>query len=229
MFTLASEEVYKDGQVIITEGSSGDWVYVILSGAVEISKKIEGRTVVIERLGEGEVFGELGFLGAVKRTATARAVGETVLGIVDRATLDMEFNKLSTEFRAILSAIVKRFQKMVSRISESERRVEPRQVRTLSLTFKDKGAFIRAYTANINQKGLFIKTDHPLPEGDTFQLKLNLPGLEDALIIKSEVVWVRRPGTDSTSGPPGMGIRFLEMEEKARRNLALYLQQGGSP
>ncbi|MBW1667663.1 MAG: cyclic nucleotide-binding domain-containing protein, partial [Deltaproteobacteria bacterium] len=48
MFTLASEETYEDGQVIIKEGSAGDWVYVILSGAVEISRTIGGRRFVVE-------------------------------------------------------------------------------------------------------------------------------------------------------------------------------------
>jgi len=40
MYHIASEETYKDGQVILEEGSSGDWVYVVLSGSVEISKTI---------------------------------------------------------------------------------------------------------------------------------------------------------------------------------------------
>jgi len=39
MFQTAIEEKYTDGQIIFKEGSSGDWIYVIESGAVEISKK----------------------------------------------------------------------------------------------------------------------------------------------------------------------------------------------
>ena len=129
MFVLASEESYKDGQVIIKEGNPGDWVYVILSGTVEISKMADGKKVVLERLQKGEVFGELSFLGGVKRTATATAVGQTQLGLIDRAALDAEFNKLSSDFRAILSAIVGRFQKMIDGISDSIYRSEPRMKR----------------------------------------------------------------------------------------------------
>ena len=43
MFNIASEETYQDGQVIIKEGTTGDWVYVVLSGSVEISKTVEGK------------------------------------------------------------------------------------------------------------------------------------------------------------------------------------------
>lgn len=224
MFTFASEEIYADGQTIISEGSPGDWVYVIISGTVEITKNVEGRTVVIETLGEGEVFGELGFLGAVKRTATARAMGDTVLGIVDRATLDAEFNKLSSDFRAILSAIVKRFQKMVTRISDSSQRMESRIPKTLSLTYKDKSAFIKAYTSNISNKGLFIKTEKPLGKGEEFLLRLQLPGLSNPLKIKCEVIWSRQSGDMEGAGPSGMGIRFTEMSEGDRRIIAQYMQ-----
>ena len=55
MFNIASEETYQDGQIIIKEGTSGDWVYVILSGTVEISKTVRGKEFVIELLQPNEV------------------------------------------------------------------------------------------------------------------------------------------------------------------------------
>ena len=113
MFYIASEETYQDGQIIFEEGSSGDWIYVILSGGVEISKNVGGKKVVVKRLLPEEVFGELSFLGNVERTATARAMGETVIGVVDREFIGQEYNKLSPEFRAILEAVVKRLRETV--------------------------------------------------------------------------------------------------------------------
>ena len=114
-YHIASEETYKDGQTIIEEGSSGDWVYVVLSGSVEISKEIGGRKFIITVLEQGQVFGELGYLGAIKRTATARSIGETTIGVIDRSFLDQEFNKLSGPFRGILVAVVKRFRNLIER------------------------------------------------------------------------------------------------------------------
>jgi len=118
MFTLASEETYQDGQVIFKEGSSGDWVYVIISGSVEISKTVNGEKFVVEILQEGEVFGELGFLEGIKRTATATAMGETTIGLIDRAYLDAEFNRLSSDFKTIIKAIVERAKKLLDKAYE---------------------------------------------------------------------------------------------------------------
>ncbi len=108
MIHIASEETYRDGETIFEEGSSGDWVYVVLSGGVEISKVVGEKRLVIRTLRPEEVFGELGFLGNVKRTATARSVGETTVGVIDQETIAREFNKLSSDFREILQAVVGR-------------------------------------------------------------------------------------------------------------------------
>jgi len=108
MIHIASEEIYRDGETIFEEGSSGDWVYVVLSGAVEISKVVGDKKVVVRTLRPEEIFGELGFLGNVKRTATARAAGETTVGVIDQETIAREFNKLSSDFREILQAVVGR-------------------------------------------------------------------------------------------------------------------------
>ncbi len=112
MFNLASEDTYEDGQIIFKEGSSGDWVYLVVSGKVEISKIVGGKKVVVEMLQEDEIFGELSYLGGIKRSATARAVGDTILGVIDREYMDKQFNNLSSDFRSVLSALVKRFKKL---------------------------------------------------------------------------------------------------------------------
>ena len=48
MFPIASEETYQAGQVIFKEGSSGDWVYVILSGALEVYRTVGGKDIIID-------------------------------------------------------------------------------------------------------------------------------------------------------------------------------------
>jgi CRP-like cAMP-binding protein len=120
MYNIAYEETYKDGQVIFKEGSSGDWVYVVLSGNVEISRAVKEKKLVVEKLKSGEIFGELAFLGSIRRTATARAVGETMVGIIDREFLDQEFNKIHSDFRSILVAVVDRFKRLIERTSGSK-------------------------------------------------------------------------------------------------------------
>jgi CRP/FNR family cyclic AMP-dependent transcriptional regulator len=222
MLITASEEYYQDGDIIIEEGTSGDWVYVVHSGTVEISKTIEGRKYIVARLGPGEVFGELGFLGSVPRTATARAIGDTCVGIIDRTYLDSEYNKLSSEFRAVLNALVKRFKQMTDRAIEYTSRKEPRTQKILSLNYADRAAFVDAHTENVGTRGLFIRTDNPFEEGEQFLLELVLPGLPDSMEIKCEVVWARGKG-DESSQPTGMGVKFVEIAAEDEQTLKKYL------
>jgi type IV pilus assembly protein PilZ len=223
MYNIAIEETYHDGQTIFKEGSSGDWVYIIISGNVEVSKTVGTEKYIIEILKEGEVFGELGFIGGIKRTATARAVRQTTLGIIDREFLDTEFNKLSAQFRTILVSITYRFKKMLERACEYTGRTEARIPQALSLTFKDRDAFIRAYTGNISAGGLFIKTENPLGPGRQFQLKLQLPNASKSLEIKCEVVWSRKRETSTPDKPPGMGVKFSEIAEKDYKFIKRYI------
>jgi len=78
---------------------------VVEEGSVELSKKIEGKKIVLEVVQPGEIFGEISLLSKSARTATAKAVGETEIGVVDRMFLDEEFNSLSGGFRKILEAL----------------------------------------------------------------------------------------------------------------------------
>ncbi|MCX5854073.1 MAG: cyclic nucleotide-binding domain-containing protein [Deltaproteobacteria bacterium] len=111
MLPITNYETYHDGQIIFEEGSHGDWLYEIDSGSVELSKKFKGINVVIEILQSGDIFGELAFIARVPRTATARAIGETTIGIIDRNFLDEEYNKLSQYFQSILKTLALRLEK----------------------------------------------------------------------------------------------------------------------
>lgn len=119
MLPIATYEDYQDGQIIFEEGSHGDWIYSIESGAVEISKAVPGGRGVIVVLQPGDVFGEIAFLSRVPRTATARAVGETTVGLIDRTFLDQEFNKLSQHFQEILKILSLRLKKATDLLLEN--------------------------------------------------------------------------------------------------------------
>jgi CRP-like cAMP-binding protein len=115
-YNIASEQKYDDGEIIFEEGKSGDWVCVVLEGSVEVSKNVRGGKFVLGKLDRGEIFGELALLGAVRRTATVRAIGETTVGIIDREFLDKELNKMSSDLRGIVVSTAQRFKKVIDRI-----------------------------------------------------------------------------------------------------------------
>jgi len=223
MFDSATKESFKDGQVIFEEGSSGDWIYVILSGSVEISKMVNNKKFIIEILREGDLFGGASFLGMVERQTTAITAGKTEVGIIDRAPLDEEFNKLSAEFRTVLLATVNSSNKVIGRACEFTVRKHPRVQKSLALSYQDHTGFVEAYTGNISQGGLFIKTNKPLEMGEEFLLKLTLPGISNALNIKCKVMWARKSQLD-VKRPAGMGVQFCKMATDQYTILKQYLK-----
>jgi tetratricopeptide (TPR) repeat protein len=78
------EALYRDGEVIFREGDRSLTAFVVASGRVELIKSTVNGPVRLALLGPGEVFGEMGVIDISVRSTTARAVGDTVVEVVDR-------------------------------------------------------------------------------------------------------------------------------------------------
>lgn len=76
--------LYKDGEVIIRQGESGDCLYVIQKGKVEVIDESGNGEIRLAELSETEFFGEMGLFEKDVRSATVRAVGETKVLTIDR-------------------------------------------------------------------------------------------------------------------------------------------------
>ena len=79
------QKSFGPGELIVEEGRTGNGMYAIISGNVEAVKALgteQERTV--NRLGAGEVFGEMALLGEWPRTASIRAVDEVECLGIDR-------------------------------------------------------------------------------------------------------------------------------------------------
>ncbi len=72
---LCSQESYEPGQTIFSKGDVATVFYLVVLGEVKIT--IEGEAVAT--LAPGEIFGEMAVLEDIPRTASASAVGITVL------------------------------------------------------------------------------------------------------------------------------------------------------
>ncbi|MFC1811666.1 TIGR02266 family protein [Thermodesulfobacteriota bacterium] len=229
MFDVSTEEVFQDGQIIFEEGNAGDWIYIIESGTVELYKMAGEEKVVIDVLNPGDIFGELSYIARIPRTLTARAVGETTLGILDRSFLDQEFNKLSGSFRMILVNLALRLERTTEKTSTPKlRRQDPRIPKILSLSFKSSEGFKKAFSGDMSSGGIFVKTQKPLPQGEEFVLKLQLPDTSEVLQIGCKVSWSRTETDDPVKRPPGMGIEFVEISPEDRQRLKKELIKGDS-
>lgn len=71
---------YRKGDLIFREGDGPEHMYVVLSGAVEIAS--HGK--VIETVQEGQALGIVSLLDGAARTATAQAVEDCELAVLER-------------------------------------------------------------------------------------------------------------------------------------------------
>ncbi len=77
-------KIYQSGEIIVRQGETGDCMYFVQSGKVEVIKESEGREVRLAELGEGEFFGEMALFEKDVRSATVRPLGEVRVLSVDK-------------------------------------------------------------------------------------------------------------------------------------------------
>lgn len=81
-------KAFATGQEIFVEGEPGDGIYIVQQGVIEISVLLDpGSRLILARLGEGEVFGELSVMDQEPRSATATAAQDTQVYFIPREQL----------------------------------------------------------------------------------------------------------------------------------------------
>ncbi|MBK9072590.1 MAG: DUF1003 domain-containing protein [Myxococcales bacterium] len=84
-----TEEATTAGQALFSFGDPGDCMYIVKTGCVELwVKTLTGERVVLERVREGEFFGEISMLDQGPRTASATVIEAGEVIAVDRGDLD---------------------------------------------------------------------------------------------------------------------------------------------
>lgn len=86
MDSSALGRTYRNGEAIITQGESGDCMYVIQAGQVEVLQRADAEEVKLAVLGPGDFFGEMALFEREVRSATVRALGDARVLTVDKRT-----------------------------------------------------------------------------------------------------------------------------------------------
>jgi CRP-like cAMP-binding protein len=115
-FVLDEEEIHK-GNTIVKEGKHGTWFWVILGGMAEIIKETPKGPLRMLKIGEGAFIGSVSsllFEGGV-RGATAVAMDNVQLGVLDSQRLDAEFSSMSEQFKNLVVSLDKRLKEVTDR------------------------------------------------------------------------------------------------------------------
>jgi len=83
----ATKVVFKDGDIVFEEGFPGHSLYVVLQGKFEVFKKIEGSEAHVAVVSSGEHFGEIALITDQLRTASVRALEESVVLRLTKASI----------------------------------------------------------------------------------------------------------------------------------------------
>ena len=107
---LESVYCYEAGEVIFSEGSYGEEMYVIHSGTVEISQIVNGKKETLAVLGKDSFFGEMALLSNTNRTATATALEKTMLLPFDKEAM---IKRIETNPRFALHLITSLAERLI--------------------------------------------------------------------------------------------------------------------
>lgn len=120
MSTLAMAEhmPHKAGDVVFNEGDIGSSFHVLISGEIVIEKQRGDRVVTLAKLNAGECFGEMALVGNPLRTATVRALRDSVTMRFDRERVDAYADSARIIYRNIARVLAARLDISSERLAD---------------------------------------------------------------------------------------------------------------
>jgi len=103
---VIDEEKLLAGQTLFQAGDPGDSLFIVQAGEIELFiKDTAGQKIVLTIAGQGDMFGELAMLDAGPRTATAIALTESEVLVLDRGDLILLFQRRPDAALDMLAAL----------------------------------------------------------------------------------------------------------------------------
>jgi|HubBroStandDraft_2_1064218.scaffolds.fasta_scaffold04729_6 uncharacterized protein (TIGR02266 family) len=90
--------------------------------------------------------------------------------------------------------------------------------------------FVERHAVNVSSLGIYLPTDRPSPLDTLVQLQLQLTGGHTIIAGLGRVVWTRDAAQATATRAPGMGVKFVKLDERSRvfvRNLVDGTQDAG--
>ena len=100
-------------------------------------------------------------------------------------------------------------------------RRHPRIYRPIEVNYHVGEESYRDSTMSLSMGGLYVKTDRPMEVGSLFHVDFTLPGFDYLFKAWGKVIWIKT--VEDTHGPPGMGVKFLNVHDDDKRALLQYL------
>jgi CRP-like cAMP-binding protein len=112
----AEEKVVEAGSIIFRENEIGSDMYIVKRGKVEIFKETKDKKSAVAMLGEKSFFGEMAILEDAPRSASVKAIEDSVLIIINKEC----FREAIVEYPDIAIEVLKALS---SRLREANERI----------------------------------------------------------------------------------------------------------
>ena len=106
---LFHSQVYREGEVVLSQGEQSDNLYVVLSGTVSVSQQEGGEEELqVAELTCGDLFGEISMIQRCPTTATVTAASKSVVLYLTRGDFDANIAKFPEVLSHVYEMAVRR-------------------------------------------------------------------------------------------------------------------------
>jgi CRP-like cAMP-binding protein len=118
IIALTTENIiYEPLEIIVNEGDEGDEAYIIYYGYVEIFRKTaDGELITLNKMGPGGMLGEFALFGNGLRTASVKAIEETLVCVISK-------EKFYEIIRAFPDTAIEMLKNITTRFALAEDRI----------------------------------------------------------------------------------------------------------
>ena len=239
---------YKKGDLIIKEGDFGLSIYKVLEGQVMIFTETEDLEIPLSIIGPGEVIGEMIFLNKKieRRSASARAIKDTLLEVWHPKLLEMEYEQMPPIIKYMVDQTLDRLVRMNKRVVKF---TDKKKKRIKDQEWKDPWAAKRRYYRKLVNIPFYFHPAHSTTKektsGEIKDISLGGAGLEvnprsktfpyrpnDEFVIsttltngknvelQAKIVSIKPGGSKDSVF---LGVSFTNLSEQAAKNLGFFL------
>jgi diguanylate cyclase len=190
------------GTEIFRSGDVGNCAYIIDEGEIEIGIPLNAHQIVHNRLGPGELFGEMALIDDHKRIGSARALSDTVMRVITSNQILDRLHHSDEVIAFILRITLMRYRHLLQQVRRAEDSPIQANPATDELTMPDSREAVAK-----------LELENELREGlDNGELRLHfqpLVALSDAHLVGFEAL-LRWESPRSGLMPPGAFVPLAE-------------------
>lgn len=115
----AEEAAFRRGEIIVREGEAGNRMFIIRSGQVEVVKYLaRAHETVLAVLGPGNFLGEMSIIECVTRSASVRALEETLLFALKSIDLYRLFKRYPDQYAIMILNVARDLSRRLRTVDE---------------------------------------------------------------------------------------------------------------